>query len=118
MPIYTYEKARRVVLLSQGKVTLWILLVFSVFGLSEAYVTCALGKEMVILPFLEINTIKRQKNKNKKQIHLSQGDICTLNSLLRLLAQQRNSANVLINLWPSNSKGEIIHFGHLYFVSC
>lgn len=118
MPIYTYEKARRVLLLSQGKVTLWILLVCSVFGLSEAYVTCALGKEMVILPFLEINTIKRQKKQKQKQIHLSQGDICTLNSLLRLLAQQRNSANVLINLWPSNSKGEIIHFGHLFFVSC
>ena len=65
MPICTYEKARRVLLLSQGKVTLWVLLVFSVFGLSEAYVTCALGKEMVILPFLEINTIKRQKKKKK-----------------------------------------------------
>lgn len=66
MPVCTYEKARRVLLLSQGKVTLWVLLVFSVFGLSEAYVTCALGKEMVILPFLEINTIKRQKTKTKK----------------------------------------------------
>ena len=28
---------------------------------------------------------------------------------MRLLAEQTNLANVLINLWPSNSKGEIMH---------
>ena len=29
----------------------------------------------------------------------------------RLLADQTNSADVLINLWSSNSKGEIVHLG-------
>ena len=34
---------------------------------------------------------------------------------MRLLAEQTNLANVLLNLWPSNSKGEIIHLWVSFF---
>ena len=36
---------------------------------------------------------------------------------IRLLAEQTNSANVLINLWPSNSKREIVHLTLSFFCS-
>ena len=36
---------------------------------------------------------------------------------MRLLAEQTNSANVLLNLWPSNSKGEIMYLWLSFFCS-
>ena len=36
---------------------------------------------------------------------------------MRLLEERANLVNVLINLWPSNSKGEIMHLWLSFFCS-
>ena len=36
---------------------------------------------------------------------------------MSLLKEQTNSENVVINLWPSNSKGEIMHLRLSFFYS-